>query len=93
MTYSRRIRLSPIWVAIALALAIVLLAFAAVPAFAIVHPCAPIGEGVNRSGGSAGGVAGFAGSSNSPEGPPFPAQGGEKSGENSPDNGSTDPCP
>ena len=34
MTYSRRIRLAPIWVAIALALAIVLLAFAVVPAFA-----------------------------------------------------------
>ena len=34
MTYSRRIRLSPMWVAIALALAIVLLAFAVVPAFA-----------------------------------------------------------
>jgi len=41
MTYSRRIRLSPIWVAIALALAIVLLAFAVVPAFAIMDPNVP----------------------------------------------------
>ena len=42
MTYSRRIRLSPMWVAIALALAIVLLAFAAVPAFAHVHGVTPL---------------------------------------------------
>ena len=44
MTYSRRIRLSPMWVAIALALAIVLLAFAAVPAFAHVHGITPLDE-------------------------------------------------
>ena len=44
MTYSRRIRLAPMWVALALALAIVLLAFAAVPAFAHVHGITPLGE-------------------------------------------------
>ena len=46
MTYSRRIRLSPMWVALALALAIVLLAFAAVPAFADVHLVSQAGCGV-----------------------------------------------
>lgn len=54
MTYSRRIRLAPIWVAIALALAIVLLAFAVVPAFAIMDPNVPADE---CSGNSAGGAA------------------------------------
>ena len=44
MTYSRRIRLSPMWVALALALAIVLLAFAAVPAFAHVHGITPLND-------------------------------------------------
>ena len=54
MTYSRRIRLSPMWVAIALALAIVLLAFAAVPAFADVHGVSQAGCGAAASGGNAG---------------------------------------
>ncbi|MCH8875589.1 MAG: hypothetical protein IIA89_02050 [Chloroflexi bacterium] len=56
MTYSRRIRLSPMWVALALALAIVLLAFAAVPAFAHVHGITPLndcGQANDNAGGNA----------------------------------------
>ena len=55
MTYSRRIRLSPMWVALALALAIVLLAFAAVPAFAHVHGVTPLldcGQANSNAGGN-----------------------------------------
>ena len=38
MTYSRRIRLAPIWVALALLLAALLLAMTVVPAFAAIDP-------------------------------------------------------
>ena len=78
---------------LALLLAALILAFAVVPAFAIVHPRAPICEGKTNSGGAAGGVAGFGASGNSDKGPPFPAQGEANSGENSPANGSDTDCP
>ena len=70
------------WVALALALAIVLLAFAVVPAFAIVDTATPIGctgsevPAKANSGGNAGGsAAGPAVSGNDSPGPVFPAQG------------------
>ena len=93
MTYSRRIRLAPIRVAHALAPAIVLLAFAVVPAFAIVHTCAPIATGVNASDKKARGAAAVGKGIDSPDGTkdgasdvhaPLPAQGTANSGSNSP---------
>ena len=81
MTYARRIRLAPMWVALALALAIVLLAFTVVPAFAIVDTVTPICTGEAASNEAAGGKASGANSTGSPVGPPFPAQGGARSGD------------
>ena len=74
---------------LALLLAALILAFAVVPAFAIVHPVTPIKTGVTNSGGAAGGVAAFLVTLGNPSnGPAFPAQGEANSGSNSPACGS-----
>ena len=67
---------------LALILAALILAFAVVPAFAVVDPRAPICTGEAASEGAAGGAASGGNSTGSPVGPPFPAQGLDKSGTN-----------
>ena len=68
---------------LAILLAAILLVMTVFPAFAIVHPVAPICTGVANSNGAAGGAAAFpATSGNASNGPPFPAQGSANSGTN-----------